>query len=727
MKIRKKERSKLIISCLVLILLFGLNSYALTDQQMKDNALLDLYDPVHSPEPPFDITINGMKSSKDKPVQVPLTYNHGGVYRWKFRDPDGDTQKGWEYQNYIKEPDPSKFSIHGYYQPGADKNAQYSGRIVAAPEALVHSNIYNGSEKRTPIGTNDGFGITATRGALNRIHFRVFDGVYWSKWSDFLYYRINMLPSAPILSFYSTLDTKKKEIFVFQQAPLKRSKAFPLMSFFFGKKGRIYHVAVTGSDSNSGKEDKPFKTITYAASLAGPGDTVIVHAGTYNEQIQPNSGLKGAPITFMAAEGEDVIIDGTGLDWGFNVIKTSGISYVIIKGFKFQNQTRGGINLQRAFNIIVEDNYFNNCGKTAVRFQEWGANSRIINNVIENTGIGIGAIELRRHTGVEVIGNDVSKYTYGGIYVGGEAVGCVIKNNVIHDSITATGLSIGSAIYNYDAFGTRIENNLIYNISAHDGIMIWRSNNVVIYNNTIFNILGTGRAGINASGFELDIRNNIISNAIFGIRAVFNTYTADEDKGPAINIDYNCIHRVKFPMNDDSAPEGKKRKDIKGEGNIFKDPLFKDPKSGDFTLLPASPCIDAGDPSFPVYKDDPGSRRDMGYAEYLPSGSSSDFVPAFSTDSKNVYVCWQFKDPDNNYGYDNYQTHFQIQIDRTNSFDSENLYDSGIIESSKNCAMIPSIYLKEKGLYYIRIRTSDNLEPDIMSMWSDLNTAFEIK
>lgn len=728
MKVKNIKINKFLYIFLAFFLGISINSFALTDQEMTDNALLDQYDAVHSPEPPFDITINGMKSSESHPVQVPHSFNHGGTYRWKFRDPDGDTQKGWEYQNYILTPDPSKFSVHGYNLPGADKNAQYSGLVVVEPIALVQSNILNGSDKINPV--LGGAGITATRGALNRIHFRVFDGVYWSNWSELFYYRINMLPSAPQLSFSSDSATNKKELFVFQQLPYKRDKSSPLKSFFFGKKGNVYHVATTGDDSNNGKEDKPFKTIAYAASLAGPADTVVVHTGTYNEIINPNSGLKDAPVTFMAASGEDVIIDGTGLNWGFNVTKSKGVSYVVIKGFKFENQIKGGINLQRAFSILIENNYFNNCGKSAIQFQEWGADSRIINNVIENTGTTIGSIELRRHTGVEVIGNDVSKFNYAGIYAGGDAVGCVIRNNIIHDSITAAGSSIGSAIYDYDAFGTRIEGNLIYNISAHDGIMIWRSNNVAVYNNTIYNILGSGRAGINASGFELDIKNNIISKAVFGIRGNFNTYTADEKKGPATKITYNCFHRVSYPMNDDTIglPLEKKRQDIKGEGNIFADPKFRNPDIGDFSLSPQSPCIDGGDPLLPVYEDDAGKRRDIGYSEYLPSGSSSsEFAPAFSTESKDLYLCWQFKDPDNNYGYDNYQTNFQIQIDRTGQFNSDNFYDSGIIESAKNCAVIPSILLENKELYYIRIRTSDNLEPEIMSMWSSPEIAFEVK
>ena len=47
-----------------------------------------------------------------------------------------------------------------------------------------------------------------------------------------------------------------------------------------------------------------------------------------------------------------------------------------------------------------------------------------------------------------------------------------------------------------------------------------------------------------------------------------------------------------------------------GEGLISADPMFADPENGDYSLLPGSPCIDAGDPHL---RDEDGSRSDMGY------------------------------------------------------------------------------------------------------------------
>ncbi|MBQ7109001.1 MAG: DUF1565 domain-containing protein [Clostridia bacterium] len=80
------------------------------------------------------------------------------------------------------------------------------------------------------------------------------------------------------------------------------------------RNGVTYHVAqsTAANDMNSGSALAPFKTISRAAAVAQPGDTVIVHGGTYRETVTPaNSGEPNAPITYKAAEGERVIISAT--------------------------------------------------------------------------------------------------------------------------------------------------------------------------------------------------------------------------------------------------------------------------------------------------------------------------------------------------------------------------------------------------------------------------------
>jgi len=77
--------------------------------------------------------------------------------------------------------------------------------------------------------------------------------------------------------------------------------------------GREIHVAKTGSDSGSGDQMDPLLTISKAASVAQPGDTVTVHAGTYCEWVKPPRGGTGEDkrITYRAASGQKVVIKGS--------------------------------------------------------------------------------------------------------------------------------------------------------------------------------------------------------------------------------------------------------------------------------------------------------------------------------------------------------------------------------------------------------------------------------
>ena len=59
-----------------------------------------------------------------------------------------------------------------------------------------------------------------------------------------------------------------------------------------------YYVAKTGNDANACTQASPCLTIAHAYSLATPGDTVSVGAGTYSESLTLNrAGSSSAPIT----------------------------------------------------------------------------------------------------------------------------------------------------------------------------------------------------------------------------------------------------------------------------------------------------------------------------------------------------------------------------------------------------------------------------------------------
>src|SRR4051794_41946059 len=75
----------------------------------------------------------------------------------------------------------------------------------------------------------------------------------------------------------------------------------------------VIHVATAGSDTADGSEDSPFRTISRAAAIARPGDTVLVHGGEYREWVAPRRGglSERRRITYEAVAGEHVLIKGS--------------------------------------------------------------------------------------------------------------------------------------------------------------------------------------------------------------------------------------------------------------------------------------------------------------------------------------------------------------------------------------------------------------------------------
>lgn len=89
-----------------------------------------------------------------------------------------------------------------------------------------------------------------------------------------------------------------------------------IFSSLFAKE---YHVAKTGSNSNSGTFEQPFLTIQAAADVAQPGDVITVYAGVYREWVKPPRGgnSDAKRIVYQAADGENVEIKGSEIITGW--------------------------------------------------------------------------------------------------------------------------------------------------------------------------------------------------------------------------------------------------------------------------------------------------------------------------------------------------------------------------------------------------------------------------
>ncbi|MFL0782096.1 MAG: DUF1565 domain-containing protein, partial [Prochlorococcus sp.] len=73
-----------------------------------------------------------------------------------------------------------------------------------------------------------------------------------------------------------------------------------------------FYVSITGNDNHAGTLEEPFASISQAASVARPGDEIIVRGGTYRqtEQIDGLHGTAEQPITIRNYQNEEVVFSG---------------------------------------------------------------------------------------------------------------------------------------------------------------------------------------------------------------------------------------------------------------------------------------------------------------------------------------------------------------------------------------------------------------------------------
>ncbi|MDC1492455.1 carbohydrate binding domain-containing protein [Flavobacteriaceae bacterium] len=188
-----------------------------------------------------------------------------------------------------------------------------------------------------------------------------------------------------------------------------------LLSFSLIRSQELYVSESIGSDSYSGSQSSPFKTINKAISESNPGTTILVMDGLYennnygsglngtslNNTAVVNfnqSGTDGSPITLKNLDGHfpKIQFDGAG-----GIKFSNGVSNIIVEGFEIEGPS-ASITYEQAiadrdYKILVsEDNddntTYNNTYFSGKGIWGYGPHNNIIirNNIVYNTpGSGI--------------------------------------------------------------------------------------------------------------------------------------------------------------------------------------------------------------------------------------------------------------------------------------------------------------------------------------------------
>jgi hypothetical protein len=362
--------------------------------------------------------------------------------------------------------------------------------------------------------------------------------------------------------------------------PLLTALLLSIGAFSAVQGATTYYVATTGKDSNPGSANQPWATLSHAAAAAStPGDTVVVMNGTYSNEgvVSPNnvvtlshSGTAGAPITFMAQNRGQAILDsgntatGTTCNGAYAYLNLNNAAYIVIQGFVIQNACSQGIESNNsAHDIIIR----------------WNTIQYIANHVV------------------------TSDDGQCGIFMNGTEYNFTFDGNTFANIGRTSGLSyndLDHGIYSHSQNVT-IVNNVFYNISKGWAIQqASGAENWLIANNTFaFPSAGDGQIMLwnNASG--LTIENNIFYEPL---AYAIDRYTSELTD---CEVNNNVVYGATKVM-------GQTNGCTLSSNMVGDNPMFINPTAFNFELQNASPAITEGVYLSSVPDDFTGAKRPIG-------------------------------------------------------------------------------------------------------------------
>ncbi|MEG4212754.1 DUF1565 domain-containing protein [Microcoleus sp. S13_B4] len=278
----------------------------------------------------------------------------------------------------------------------------------------------------------------------------------------------------------------------------------------------LYVSSIGGSDTGgNGSDQAPFKTLTYALSVAPPKTAILLAPGTYSEQtgekfplmLRPSVTVQGNPNTrgqnivikgggyFISptSAGQNIAIlgaDGAGLS-GVTVTNTNYRGYALwiesssptVVNNTFSGSTHDGISVVGTSRPTIGGNVFSKNGANGITI--FGSSQpEVRDNVFENTGFGVN---VAQNASPLLIGNKITR-NKDGVVVQADARP-VLRNNYIEsnrrDGIVAISRALPDLGTAAEPGGNVIRNNGQYDVNnAAKGQVIPAYGNQLLSNRT---------------------------------------------------------------------------------------------------------------------------------------------------------------------------------------------------------------------------------------------------
>ncbi|HEY1337356.1 MAG TPA: right-handed parallel beta-helix repeat-containing protein [Bryobacteraceae bacterium] len=391
-----------------------------------------------------------------------------------------------------------------------------------------------------------------------------------------------------------------------------------------------YYVAVTGNDAASGSSSAPWKTLQHAVERIGPGDVILVRAGTYAGARIENSGLSGLPKTLKADAGAHVLLNVPGArNRHSSIVEVENfdatVRYWVVDGFEISGSPRYGVDVRVTEYITVQNCTVHNSALTGI-FTAFSNHPLIQNNVSYSNGEH-GVYHSNSGDYPVIRGNQIHHNHAAGIHMNGDASmggdGIISSATVEKNVIWENGTGGGSGI-NCDGVDSSIfRNNLLYSNHA-SGISLYAidaahgSSNNLVYNNTIV-MAADGRWAINipkSSGRKSPVGNSIVNNILYTSHTVRGSVLIYSTAVAGFHSDYNVVVNRMSDDGDTTISLASWRKQTAQDlHSIISDPasLFVDPAHNNYRLKAGSPAVNAGTLLWgAVFDDIAGTARPQG-------------------------------------------------------------------------------------------------------------------
>jgi len=256
-----------------------------------------------------------------------------------------------------------------------------------------------------------------------------------------------------------------------------------------GLQAAVHHITPEGSDCGAGNEKAPWRTIQFGLDRVNPGDTLVVHSGTYQGPVEVRRsgtgkqrivirGLEGTWIK-SAPDAPSIVVSGASwITWeGFSIAGEMAVTGVpegiIVRANTLQGEGTGcGLRLANACGALIERNMVSGFEQGMVVA---GSGCIVRNNIVRNnsrSGIVLGNLHPARDALVRnntIVANGESPFSAGGIWIR-YASNSTIENNII---VSGPGRRLFST--ELDGTGDRFLHNLYFSPSGGEGAMFCRA------------------------------------------------------------------------------------------------------------------------------------------------------------------------------------------------------------------------------------------------------------